>query len=73
MGPTAAVASPYPSRLSMPSWQWAMAMGNSTGQWAMGSNTIKAIIDQKRNKTHTHPHTHTLTITETETEKKKRN
>lgn len=41
-----------------------LAMGNSAGQWAMGSNTIKAIIDQKRNKTHTH------TITETEKKKK---
>lgn len=56
MGPTAAVASTSPSRLSMPNWQWAMAMGNSAGQWAMGSNTIKAIIDQKE-KQNTHTHT----------------
>lgn len=34
-----------------------LPMGNSAGQWAMGSNTIKAIIDQKRNKTHIHTHT----------------
>lgn len=44
----------------------AMAMTLVNGQCAMGSNTIKAITDQKRNKTHTKTETREKRKTKTE-------